>query len=355
MGLVAIYSPEKLCRLPLHDYYERINVPFVERDGWLVPKRFQAIGDEVMFLERGNGIVDFSDHGLLRIEGKDAVDFLHRISTNDFGNLRPGGSLQTILVNEKGRMIDSVVVAHKEDYLLMVVSRGAHQQVSQWIEKFIITEDVRVSDLTGKHLLFAAFHPQHTLDTSAEGSTSYSFRAKYFDDEVVFYFGDTSAGFPDRIRPPMYTQVGTDAFEFYCIQHGIPLCKREITGEFNPLDLNLWKQISFSKGCYIGQEVIARLDTYGKIQRKLCRFRSDGRLLPDTEYRLGLGKEEIGKIVSHVPDVGNENISIGLAVIKNKYADAGARYSTADSAPWVKLEFIFERNEKHDGNNNNSR
>src|SRR5208283_5673904 len=97
MDDIATYPPKLLYRLPLHGYYERSNVPLSERYGWLLPKRFHTISEEVSLLGRGSASVDFSDHGILRLEGKNAVEFLNRISTNDFRNFASGDSLQTVL------------------------------------------------------------------------------------------------------------------------------------------------------------------------------------------------------------------------------------------------------------------
>ncbi len=282
MNDITTYVPEQLYRLPLLEHYQRSNIPLIDRGGWLLPARFHSLAEEIDLFERGEGIVDFSDHGLLRLEGKDAVDFLIRISTNDFRSVSPGEAVQTVLVTEKGRVVDSVIVVHRDDHLLLIVSPGEQDNVKQWIERFIIAEDLKIVDRTGKHLLFAAFHPGHVLESSVEENIVFIFRVKYFDNDAVIYFFDAMSVSPETIRPLLRNQVGNDAFEIYSIEHGIPRCKNEIMRECNPLELNLWNQISFTKGCYIGQEVIARLDTYKKIQRILCRFRTDSRLFPGT-------------------------------------------------------------------------
>ena len=96
MDEIATYPAKLLCRLPLHEYYERENALLSERDGWLVPTRFHSLHDEMGRFESGNALVDFSDHGLLRLDGGDAVDFLNRISSNDFRKFIPGHSVQTV-------------------------------------------------------------------------------------------------------------------------------------------------------------------------------------------------------------------------------------------------------------------
>lgn len=84
--------------------------------------------------------------------------------------------------------------------------------------------------------------------------------------------------------------------------------------------------MSFAKGCYIGQEVIARLDTYKKVQKKLCRVHIDKILPSNREYRFFADDKEAGSLTSHVPNIGGESGSMGLAMVKSVFASARARF-----------------------------
>ncbi len=340
----------------MHDYYVRSNVLLFEQDGWLLPGRFHSTAEEMDLIEHGrNVLVDFSDHGLLRLDGKDAVDFLNRISTNDFRNFVPGDSLQTVLTTEKGRVIDSIIVGHRKDHLLLIVSRGTQAYVKQWIEKFIIAEDLRILDQTGKYLLFAVLRPQDILESLAAKNAGCAFHSKYYSEDAAFYFFDAVALLPDALRLLTDRQVGNETFEIYCVQHGIPQCHPETIGECNPLELNLWDQISFTKGCYIGQEVIARLDTYKKIQRTLCRFRSDSFLAPGAKYQIVQEGKDIGVITNCARDGAHKSSFVGLALIRKEFALQGAKYSVSDSAASIIVDVVFKQNEIANGNNNRSR
>ncbi|MGA7160526.1 MAG: hypothetical protein WBZ48_05960 [Bacteroidota bacterium] len=355
MNALSTYTPERLRRLPLHEYYERSNIRLGEEGGWLLPKQFHNLADEVSLLEHGPALLDFSDHGLLSLEGKDAVDFLNRISTNDFRNFSPGGSQQTVLTSEKGRAIDSIIVADRHDHLLLIVSRGAQYEVKQWIEKFIIMEDVNVVDRTGQHLLFVLFNALDATKILSGDNNYQAFRAHYYENDVTFFIADAEAGILGELHPVLNCQVGNDAYNFFRIQHGIPCYKKEMDGEFNPLELNLWNQVSFSKGCYIGQEVIARLDTYKRIQRVLCRIRIDGPLLPEAKYPLTSGEKEIGKITSFMPDAYQIDSCVGLAIVRKEYAIVGSKHPAGNNAVTITIQHVFERIEDRNGNHNGSR
>ena len=350
MNEVATYPNERLLRLPLHEYYERSNVALIERNGWVLPKRFLALRDEMRLLENGSALVDFSDHGLLRLEGNDAVDFLNRISTNDFRKFTPGDSVQTVFTTEKGRVIGSVVVLHMKDDILLVTSRGAQGGVKDWIEKFIIAEDLNVTDETGQRLIFVMFHPLEHLDLYPGNI----FHSKYFDIDAEFFICDPAADYPDQVRPYMNSQVGYDAFELYKIRRGIPQYDSEVMGECNPLELNLWNQISFSKGCYIGQEVIARLDTYKKVQRSLCSFRAGTLLFPSKECRIVNSGKDIGIVTNCAGSDNDEGTFAGLGLVRKEFALPDAEYSAGIDGVPIIIEHVFDQTETTDGNDINN-
>lgn len=326
METVESYAGTELHRLMLHLQYEELGVPFMEYDGWLLPRKFRELGEEVASLEDGRGYVDFSDHGILRMEGSDAIDLLHRISTNDFRSFKEGSAAQTALLSEKGRLVDSVVILHRNDHLLMITSRGAHQRVAEWIEKFIIMEDVKLSNETGRHLLFFHYTPHHGHHAPlSNGAKLYTFSTKYFGLDSTFRIGEV-ASFSPVLGSEARVQVGNEAYEIFRIRKGISAYGKEIIADYNPLELGLTGQMSFAKGCYIGQEVIARLDTYKKVQKKLCRVHIDKILPSNREYRLFADGKEAGSLTSHVPNIGGESGSIGLAMVKSVFANAGARF-----------------------------
>lgn len=147
-----------------------------------------------------------SNIGLLRIKGHDCLNFLQRLSTNDMNGLNSGEHRTTVLTTEKGRIVDIVTVLKLEDSIVLTTSIGNSQRVKEWFEKFTITEDIQITDITA-----------------------------------------------DFSR---YCIVGAKVIT------GIQQLGKELTEQVNPLEANLEKFVSFTKGCYIGQEVIARLDTY---------------------------------------------------------------------------------------------
>jgi len=351
MDEIATYPPKEICRLPLQEYYERSNVLLRQRDGWLQPIRFHSVRDEVRLLETGSALVDFSGHGLLRLDGSDAADFLNRISSNDFRKFLPGDSVQTVLTTEKGRVVDSVVALHMSDHILLIASPNAQLSVMQWIEKFIIAEDLRVNDETGRHIIFAVIHPDDFLEKLGVRV----FRSNYYDVDALFSISDADVSFPDHLSPYMDAQVGYDAFELFKIRRGIPQYSREIMAECNPLELNFRTQISFTKGCYIGQEVVARLDTYKKIQRTLCSFRGDGRLVHSGGGPIACDGKDIGIITNVAHDANDDGSFAGLGVVRKEFARLHAQYVSGESAVPIIIDRVFNQEDNMHGNNSGTR
>lgn len=232
---------------------------------------------------------------VIRMIGNDSVDFLQRITTNDFSKFKIGDIQKTLIVTEKGRVIDAVWVVNASQQLLIICSYQMANEIILWLSKFIIMEDIVLDNVSNKYSI--DLH----IGTISASETGYD--TDYFGTPSRFLISDSSMN---------TVQIPDDSFNNFRIEQGIPVSKKELIQDYNPLELNLWNWISFTKGCYIGQEVIARLDTYNKIQRSLCLISSmdeisEGDMIFDNEMK------EIGKITS----VAKYN---GLAVIRSKYA-----------------------------------
>jgi tRNA-modifying protein YgfZ len=246
--------------------------------------------DQYMALTGGLAVVDRHDVGLLRASGKDAVDLLDRLSTNDLSGLAPGKGASTVLTTNKGRVIDLLTVAHLNDHLLVLCSSDAAVRVAEWIDFYTFEEDVVVSDVTSEYFVAGLAGPdaltstQRLIGDGAAGLPAYgAFDADVagvkatvvrtdFLGEAAFDFivaGSDAQAMRDALAE--YAEaVGSEALDAARIECGIPAFGSELNEDHNPLEAGLIGSISFNKGCYIGQEVVARLNTYDKVQRRLA-------------------------------------------------------------------------------------
>ena len=283
-------------------------------------------------------VVDRRDVGRLVVTGGDRIDFLHRLSTNDVASLKPGGVRGTAFTTEKGRMVDYVTVCVRESSLLLLVSSRAETQFLQWLEKYHIMEDVSFSSLTQKTGMATLVGPKALQVASRIVDSPIKINSASL---LNMPFSEVTVISVDDFHTPMVHFVvekdnyktlwdylclegekqgvgvmNAGAYEAFRISRGIPVFGHEISEAFNPYDCGLTHAISFTKGCYIGQEVIARLDTYQKVQRGLV-----GAVLSDrpdevqVNVPLNRGTEEIGWLtsLSSIPINGKYP---GLAIVK---------------------------------------
>ncbi len=256
---------------------------------------------------------------IIKMIGSESIDFLQRITTNDFAGFVEGKIQKTLLVTDKGRIFDAVWLIHRNDHFFILVSKGMASEIIDWLNKYIIMEDITLNDVSNRFEIDVRFdQPNHFYKTD------------YFGFPVSFELKEQSSE---------NTGEDLNQFERWRIENGIPKAKKELVQDFNPLELNLWNWISFTKGCYIGQEVIARLDTYNKIQRTLCQFTSDT-TINEQEALLDENGIEIGKITSIVE---SENKFIGLAVVRVKFAAALQKFKTKESSATIVIEKVFQK------------
>ena len=222
------------------------------------------------------------------MHGKDAQDLLHRLSTNDLRRIPPTGSVQTVMTNEKGRVIDWVQVRPGMNRLLLVCHSAAREKDLSWIDRFILSEDVEILPITDSPVITSIILPHP--DSSAyveldrvliEQAADLEFGiwahpiAPFAGKRLALSPGKVD-GFNQRIAAFDPVILTSEEYTALRVLGGTPSVPQELNDMHNPLESNLRDDISFSKGCYIGQEVIARLDSYHKVQCELVVLRVDG-------------------------------------------------------------------------------
>ena len=268
-----------------------------------------------------------SIYGRLKLCGEDKVDLLDRLSTNDISTLKElGQGMSTVLTTNKGRIIDLLKVYFFKDHLMLVSDIASISKVSDWIEFYTIMEDVTQIDVSDKKFQIRIFSDElqgifpgidnckidnFFISNLAEAKVTI-ISNKMNQKTCLDVIGDMS----DKERIIEFlknsgTQLESNQFENIRIPLGFPKFGMELTEEFNPLEAGLIDHISFNKGCYIGQEVVARLNTYDKVQRKLVKLSWDG-LLEGNE--IFSGGKVVGVITSNLEGVG-------LGFVRNNFAN----------------------------------
>jgi tRNA-modifying protein YgfZ len=300
-------------------------------------------------LEGGIAAVDFSASGMLVLRGAESTDFLQRITTNDMSTCEPGSALQTVLVTDKAKLVDVVMVAHLGGELLMLCGAGRAAEVKARLERYIIMEDITIDDITGSlassvilgtpEKLSAAFPPS-TTPAPSHPSDALTIQCSYFSRPAVLLIRNDRETMDRDLHDRSIPLVSDEAFEAFRVRHGIPGTGKEITDRTNPLEAGLKPLISFTKGCYIGQEVIARLETYKKVQRFLCRVRLSP-CPPDKSLTEIIGENGIlGYITTIIDEPDRDGACSALAILRSP--TVGTQLTLNDGVTTVLVEKIFE-------------
>ncbi|MFN8359125.1 MAG: glycine cleavage T C-terminal barrel domain-containing protein [Candidatus Kapaibacterium sp.] len=283
----------------------------------------------------------FPDAAVLRSRGADRIDLLNRLSTNELKNLQPQQGALTVLTNEKGRIIDVLTVLTDTDKTLLLCSPGNQSSVIQWLRKYTIMDDCKVHDATAEYFALEIHGPESTsLLSSLAGEVILDLPMSHWQNIMLF-------GQPAKlIRQPAFCEfsflvlfdagseaivrahcaeyaesvpsINSDVLEVLRIEAGSGKYGAELTDAYNPLEAGLLHMVHFKKGCYIGQEVIARIDSYNKVKQRIMGFVSQEVLTPGADITVDDGTTIVGRItsVTHSPDYG----CIALGYIRGEHA-----------------------------------
>ncbi len=272
-------------------------------------------------------------------QGPDALDLLHRLSTNDLLALEPGQNRFTVLTSEKGRVVDLLNVSVLgTDRLLLWSETTKPQPVIDWIDRFTIIEDAELSDVSESLLRLAligssayrmantAFgvelEPNHTATLSGELDGTFIAASRWGSAEridIAVPLERTELAWT-MLTTTGATPAGDVAYQAARVIAGIPAVGLELDGKANPLEAGLKDLISFTKGCYVGQEVVARLDTYDKLQKQLVKLTGSSPLVEGAELTAS-GKR--AGVVTSVSDLAGQQNFNALGFARRGHWDEG--------------------------------
>ena len=346
-----IVADEK--NLQLIEYLESQGFSSFPINGYKVINSYSCLEEEVNSIYSGVALRNISHQGIIELKGKDALDLVHRIGTNNVKDLPKEGVKKTIFTSEKGRFICLSTLMNFDNYQLLVCDRASKLKVISWIRKYVISDDVEVNDANTKYNLLELCGPQSESFASLVcGNVANEMQPNTFKimhtENILFFLiklpgerGNNKfwflADFENSKRLIVYMKeykgvynfnmVGEEAYNIFRIEQGMPIAPNEINDDYNPLEAGLTDLIDFKKGCYIGQEVIARLESYDKVQKKLVGVKfSDPLELNNGQFVLEYNGIEVGKVTSFTVSPKLKS-SIGLAYIRNTHSTPGTQLS----------------------------
>jgi folate-binding protein YgfZ len=305
-------------------------------------------------LTEGAAFIDFSNRGRLCLIGADRQTFINGQVTNNVKDLRVGQGCYAALVNAKGKMTCDLNVFVLADEILLDFEPGMSDIVRERLEKFIIADDVEVVDASSYHLLSVLGPQAAAVCKQMERPAP----AKPFEitEYLCSYFAATPrlgnlgvdifvpGGWLQRILASLQNvgvkQASMEAFETARIEQGIPRFGVDMDENTLAPEALGENAISYSKGCYIGQEVIARIRTYGQVAKALRGLRFDAEAaVPKSGDKIHREGKEVGWITSAVFSPKLE-CPIALGYVRKECNQVGTRLTVNDSpAEIVALPF----------------
>lgn len=307
-----------------------------------IPQSFGNDPEAYAAAETGVILCDRSHWSLLEVSDRDRLQFLHNQTTNDLKTRQPGQSCQTVFVTSTARTLDLAIAYITEDSVLLLLSPGQAESLAQWLDRYLFPMDkVKIRDLSPEIACFTLVGAQSDQILQKANLTPPESEANATHHLVDFQDSQIRLATGSGLALPGYTLIapqshaaelwstlhqagaipaGETVWEQRRIQQGRPRPGCELTEDYNPLEAGLMNAISFNKGCYIGQETIARLNTYQGVKQRLWGVRLNA--LVDSETTVTLNDSKIGILTSiaETPDG-----ILGLAYIRSKAGGEGLK------------------------------
>lgn len=354
----------------------------IERDGWSVPASYgDVLFEYAAVRESGAGLVDLSARGRILVSGSEAVPFLNGLITNDMKTLAENSWMPAAFPNVQGRLIASVRVIRLKDEgtdrnicptFLIDTEPATHERVLKTIERFTLAGDFRASDITSETALVsvqgkkaagvvrsvlgeevASLAANRAIQTAGAngGATGLVtvIRATHTGEEgfdVMVNSAQASATW-NALNNAGARPVGYDALEMLRIEAGLPRYGVDMDDTNVVTETTLDDAVSYTKGCYVGQEIIARIKYRGHVAKKLSGIAFEQAVKVEANAIIrSLDDKDIGRISSktYSPHLGR---TIALGHLKYDYLTPGTevKIGTGDEefvAQVTELPFIGE-------------
>jgi folate-binding protein YgfZ len=319
---------------------------------------------EIEATRRTAGLFDLSaSHAAIGVTGRDRVAFLQGMTTSDVAGLAEGAAQPSAIVNANGRLVATFLVVRLEQEILLACDAARREATLETLGRLIVADEVELTDRSSDGALFSLQGPlaAHLLGHACAGIDAVPHR-RFDASETETPEGRALVVRHDRFAQPGYdmwvARAGASAFEERILacgsEHGLVMCGpdtfetlrvlagtaawgREIDDRSFPQEVGLSSVVSSTKGCYVGQEVLARILFQGEVKRVLARVALDRAPAASAALPIPLAREgsEEGRLTSVARDPTAAH-SAGLAVVRRAGASVGAVYEArpANDAPF---------------------
>lgn len=331
----------------LDERFQKMGARFFEREGVQLVRDFGDVANEYAAL-REAGVAHLPQFGVLRVQGADRVTWLHKLVTTNVQALKPGNGAYGLLLNAKGHVAADFVVLRLDEELLLYTSTRAKQKLAHDLRRAIFREKVTLADVSDAYSVFTlqgantpgALH--QTLGGMFQLAPHQFFKMQFFDAEIIVV-QNPRAGFGgyDLLVPREHSEiffemittraaqaVGFDALNVARLEAGVAWFGDDFDETMLAPETRLDAFIAENKGCYTGQEVIARIKNRGHVNRLLVRLQMQGETIPARGDLIFADDQEIGWVTSAVWSFERE-MPLAFGYTRREIAQEGARVQIA--------------------------
>ncbi len=331
----------------LHQHTAQLSAPV--RDYGDVRSEFQA-------LVTGCGVYDLSSRSKIKLTGGDRVRWLNGMVTNNIRDLAPDHGVYCFLLNAQGHVQADLYAYNLGDSLMVDTEASQREKVLQLFDHYIIADDVEVADISDKLTAIGAAGPQAQTVLRAAGIQSPDLAPLELCTpkcdcacdclQCTLVRGDDAADSyeiwfaPDKFKTTWdgllaagAKAVGGDALELFRISRGIPRYGVDIRERDLPQETGQMRALNFTKGCYLGQEIVERIRSRGAVHRMFTAFLVEG-ALPEPGAKIEADEKEVGEITSsaNLPlPAGDRPVALGY--LRREAANKNLRAGTATLKP----------------------
>jgi folate-binding protein YgfZ len=293
-------------------------------------------------LRRGAAWIDVSARGRIAVRGRDRARLLHNLTSNEIKKLGSGSGCYAFLLGPQGRIQADLTLLAFDDHILLDTEPELREKVAQHIRRYIVADQVEPEDVTASTCSIALEGPESAAVLAKAGGTAPGgdYQHVLWDETIVarvslagqpgfrIYAAAGAAGsIVNRLIGAGAQAASAEDARVVRIENGRPRYGEDIRDTSLPQETGQMHAVSFSKGCYLGQEIVERIRAQGHVNRKLVRLGLDS--VPPAGAALSVDGAEVGEITSsaQAPAGGG---AVALAYVRAVYATPGQALAAGD-------------------------
>lgn len=361
-------------KTPLYDLHLAAGATLEEFAGWTIPAVFTDVLEEYNAVRQRVGLLDLSYRGRIHVSGKECVRFLQSLLSNDVARLGPGSGCTATLLTNKGRMISLLRVFHTGPSFLLDVDPAATLRTFETLMRYKLSLRVEIEDVTEKTAALsvegqyawdllrrlvpseislperALDHREIPITVPLEAGAASSptvpvrlVRTSHTGEEGGQLIMEASAA-PAVWQAILQTgedygikRVGLRALQILRLEAALPWYGLDLDETTIPLEARLDDAISFTKGCYVGQETMVKIAHRGHVNRVMVGLVVKGESVPEAGARIFAGAGDVGRITSAVFSPMLATV-IALGYVKREVSSPGTPVTIRTSAGDIEAE-----------------